>query len=180
MERNRLYIYPDVETLAAAFVCELSKSLHSSSDSIRPLNVALSGGSTPLVIFRQLQVTTKPEEWSGIHLYWGDERCVPPDDPQSNFGQAQSLLIGPLGIQEQQVHRIRGEMDPEQESGRYGRMLSQQLPVENGIPVFDWILLGLGEDGHTASIFPDQIELWNSEDPCVVAKHQTQLQHKLF
>lgn len=65
----------------------------------------------------------------------------------------------------------QGEEDPSEEAKRYGRLLHENLPVENGVPVFDWIFLGLGEDGHTASIFPDQIELWRSDDHCVVATH---------
>lgn len=171
MERNRLYIYPDPESVAAAFVCEFSRFLRNRSEMSRPLHVALSGGSTPLVIFRQLLEATGPEDWLGVHIYWGDERCVPPGDPQSNFGQAQGILIRPMGIPDHQVHRIRGEEDPEKESRRYGRILTDKLPLKNGIPVFDWIWLGLGEDGHTASIFPDQIELWKSDDSCVVATH---------
>lgn len=171
MDRNRLYIYPDVDTLAAAFVCEFSKFLVNRSENDTPLHVALSGGSTPLVIFRHLSEATRPEDWSGVHLYWGDERCVASADPQSNFGQAQKILIAPMGLQEDQVHRIVGEHDPDQESKRYGRFLTEMLPVENGIPVFDWIWLGLGEDGHTLSIFPDQIELWKSDEHSVITTH---------
>jgi 6-phosphogluconolactonase len=96
---------------------------------------------------------------------------VPPDDPHSNFGNAWRYLIDPLGIPKEQVHRIRGEEDPQEEAARYGQLLSDQLPVENGLPVFDWIWLGLGEDGHTASIFPNQIDLWNAKELCVVATH---------
>ena len=171
MQKRRHYIYPDPDSLIAAFVSEVSNFLEESSELERPVHLAVSGGSTPKSIFRYLAETTRKEDWSGVHLYWGDERCVPPGDIQSNYGSTKRELIDPLGISDQQVHRIRGEAEPASESERYGQQLMNQLPVENGLPVFDWVWLGLGEDGHTASIFPDQIELWNAETPCVVASH---------
>jgi len=170
-ERNQHFIYPDLNTLASALVCEFSKFLGSASHHQRPLHLALSGGSTPLAIYRKLRETIPREEWSDISIYWGDERCVHPENLQSNFGQARSILLEWLDLPGKQVYRIRGEADPVEEAARYGRLLKEKLPGENGIPVFDWILLGLGEDGHTASIFPGQIELWNSDDPCVVTSH---------
>ena len=69
------------------------------------------------------------------------------------------------------IHRIRGEDEPASEATRYGQLLMDRLPTEHGVPVFDWVWLGLGEDGHTASIFPHQISLWNAAEPCVVATH---------
>ncbi len=171
MMRRRHFIYPDSETLVGAFICEVSKFLKESAASERSIHIALSGGSTPLAILKQLKNATRREEWSNIHLYWGDERCVPPEDGQSNFGNANSLLFEPLGLTNEQVHRIRGEEDPESEAVRYGNLLMDKLPVLNGVPVFDWIWLGLGEDGHTASIFPDQINLWSAIKPCVVTTH---------
>jgi 6-phosphogluconolactonase len=169
MHRRRHYIYPDKDSLIAAFCCDVSSFLDESKNLDRPVHIALSGGSTPIAIFNQLAEVTRPEEWERIHLYWGDERCVAPWDEESNFGKAQKYLIDPLGLQEHQVHRIMGEEDPEGEAERYGALLREMLPVEYGLPVFDWIWLGVGEDGHTASIFPDQIELWKAESTCVVA-----------
>lgn len=171
MERRRHYIYPDKDTLVGAFVCEVNNFLQMTANFERDFHIALSGGATPLTIFRQLAETSKMEEWSNIHLYWGDERCVSPDDEQSNFGNAKETLINPLKISEHQVHRIRGEDEPSLEASRYGQLLLDQLPIENRVPVFDWIWLGLGTDGHTASIFPHELELWNAGEPCVVATH---------
>ena len=171
MKRRRHYIYPNRNELVAAFVCEVAKFLHSAAGSERPVHIALSGGATPLSIFSQLKDATRKEDWSKIHLYWGDERCVSPDDEQSNFGKAKDLLINPMEIPDDQVHRIRGEEDPKSEALRYGQLLMDRLPVENGIPIFDWIWLGLGEDGHTASIFPRQIKLWNAAESCAVSTH---------
>ncbi len=171
MNRHHHYIYPDTDTLAAAFVCEFSKALKSSADHGKLLHVALSGGSTPLLIFKQLRETTGTEGWSHARLYWGDERCVSPADPESNYGNARKSLIDALNLPGGNIFRMRGEDDPASEAVRYGEMLMENLPVENGVPVFDWIWLGLGEDGHTASLFPGKLELWNADGPCVVADH---------
>jgi 6-phosphogluconolactonase len=171
MHRRRHYIFPDLDTLAAAFVCDMNRFLSETGSIGKPVHVALSGGSTPLAVFRQLVNATRKEEWSHVHLYWGDERCVPAGDPQSNYGNTRKLFIEPVNFPDQQIHPIRGEDDPEEEAERYSRLLMEKLPVEKGFPVFDWIWLGMGEDGHTASIFPNQIELWKSDQPCVVTEH---------
>jgi 6-phosphogluconolactonase len=169
MQRQRNYIYPDKDSLVAAFVCEIQHYLKKASG--KPVHIALSGGSTPLAIFRQLALDTRAEEWTGVHLYWGDERCVPSGHPESNYGSAYRTMIEPLGLDGDRIHRILGEEDPEGEAERYGSLLKERLPLEGGFPVFDWVWLGLGTDGHTASIFPQQIDLWNSDTPCVVAEH---------
>ena len=171
MERKRNYIYPDKNTLVAAFVCEFSRTLQEFAEEGRQIHIALSGGSTPLSIFRQLAEQTSREEWSHVSLFWGDERCVPPGDPESNYGNAREMLLDPLGLDKDLIHRIRGEEEPHGEAERYGKELLKYLPSENGFPVFDWIWLGLGTDGHTASIFPHEIELWTSGSPCVVGHH---------
>jgi 6-phosphogluconolactonase len=171
MHRRRHYIYPDLDTLAAAFVCELNRFLQETRSLGRPVHIALSGGSTPLAVFRQMVVATWPEEWEHVHIWWGDERCVPSDDPESNYGNAKKILLDPLGISGDRIHPIRGEEDPDVEAVHYGKLLMDQLPMDNNLPVFDWIWLGLGEDGHTASIFPNQIELWKSDQPCAVGSH---------
>ncbi len=171
MERKRNYIYPEKESLTAAFVCEFLRTLRQYLDEGRQLHIALSGGSTPIAIFKQLAEQATPDNWSKVHLYWGDERCVPPSDPESNYGNAMKVLLKPLGLDKDQIHQIRGEEKPLGEAGRYGDLLMKQLPVENGFPVFDWIWLGLGTDGHTASIFPQRIELWTAGSPCIVSSH---------
>jgi 6-phosphogluconolactonase len=169
MERTRNYIYPDKDSLVAAFVREFQRSLKVYAEQGKPMHIALSGGSTPLAIFRQLAELTSREEWANVQLYWGDERCVPPANRESNYGNAWQSLLESLQLKPEQIHRIRGEENPAEEARRYGDLLRKHLPEENGFPVFDWIWLGLGEDGHTASIFPEQIELWTSGSPCIVA-----------
>jgi 6-phosphogluconolactonase len=171
MERKRNYIYPDLDTLAAAFACEFANQVREQLEEKNHMHIALSGGSTALPLFRQLVEQTTADDWSNVSLYWVDERCVPSDHPDSNYGMAKETLLEPLGLAQERIHRIMGEVDPSLEANRYGGELLKYLPNENGFPVFDWIWLGMGADGHTASIFPQQIELWTAGSPCVVSHH---------
>lgn len=133
---------------------------------------ALSGGKTPAKLFEHLEkkyVDRLP--WQKIHLWWGDERCVTPDHSESNYKQAFDLLISQVSIPEENIHRIHGENDPETEAGRYSKLIDSQLNMRGEWPVFDLIILGLGNDGHTASIFPYQIELFDYQRNCAVSEH---------
>jgi 6-phosphogluconolactonase len=139
------------------------------------LFVALSGGNTPMMFFKILSEFNEQKknkvDWKRIQFFWGDEHCVPPDHEDSNFGNANKVLFSVIDIPEGNVHRIQGENDPEAEAERYSKLMLQLVPSKNGIPIFDWVFLGVGEDGHTASIFPNQIELISSNKICMVAKH---------
>jgi len=126
MERKRNYIYPEKDSLTAAFVCEFLRTLRQYSNEGRPLHIALSGGSTPLAIFGQLAEQTIRADWSHVHLYWGDERCVPRDDPESNYGSVLKALLKPLGLDMAHIHPIRGEEKPLGEALRYGDLLLKQ------------------------------------------------------
>lgn len=179
MVRKRNYIYPDKDSLAAAFVCEFQRTLQEKAEEEKHVYIALSGGSTPIPIFRQLAEQTSREEWSDVTLFWTDERCVPPEHPESNYGQARANLLKPLGLDPDRIQRIRGEDEPLGEASRYGDSLLRTLPMENGFPVFDWIWLGLGTDGHTASIFPQHIELWTAGSPCIVSSHPETAQSRI-
>ena len=118
-------------------------------------HVALSGGSTPKPLFQNLAGKYRSQlDWPRVQLWWGDERCVPPDDKDSNFRMAREAMLDALKLPDSQVHRIRGEVaDRESEARRYADEL-RALPQENGFPVFDLMLQGMGTDGHTASLFP--------------------------
>ncbi len=135
-------------------------------------HVALSGGSTPKLIFDVLasEYGTKID-WSNIHFYWGDERCVPPSDEQSNYKMTVDHLFSKIAVPKENIHRVLGENDPLGEAMRYANLLEINLDRVAGVPQFDMVLLGMGDDGHTASIFPHEIQLWNSDDHCVVATH---------
>lgn len=120
--------------------------------------IALSGGSTPKVLYQSL---ASPEwrhrfDWARVVFFFGDERCVPPDHQESNYGMTQAVLFQPLGIKPEQIHRIRSELDdPAAAAQAYEQTLRQVTGGSpSGIPRLDIVLLGLGEDGHTASLFP--------------------------
>lgn len=144
------------------------------------VHIALSGGSTPKIVFDELAENFRPDiDWSKVHLYWGDERCVPPDDDESNYKMTDEHLLSKIDIPELNVHRIRGENGPEYEAERYSDFLDAVLWKTNGIPTFDLIILGIGDDGHTASIFPHEIELWYSGNYCEVAEHPESGQNRV-
>lgn len=151
---------------------EFSYQFQELTESQEKVHVALSGGSTPKVVFDYLAANFTDEiDWSKVYLYWGDERCVPPTDSESNYKMTVDHLISKVAIPAENIFRVLGENDPSEEAVRYGKLLDQQLPLANGIPQFDLVMLGMGDDGHTASIFPDSIQLWDSSHNCEVATH---------
>lgn len=136
------------------------------------VHIALSGGSTPKIVFDELALNFQKEiDWTNVHLYWGDERCVSPTDDESNYKMTVDHLISKIDIPKENIHRIKGENDPEYEAKRYADVLEGRLPKVAGIPQFDLLILGMGDDGHTASIFPQDIGLWHSQKFCEVAVH---------
>ena len=171
MNKPRHYIYPDIDSLVAAAVCELEKDIMRLFEQATHVNLCLSGGSTPIHLYRALVQANPDLDWGRVRFFWGDERCVPPGHEESNYGNAKSALLLPLGVPESNVFRIRGEEEPQVEANRYANILRQELPEIDGMPVFDWMFLGLGEDGHTLSIFPESIDLWDSPDLCLVTMH---------
>ncbi len=138
----------------------------------KAFDIALSGGNSPKGLFKKISKKYKDEiPWERIHLWWGDERCVSPDSEQSNYKMTVDYLLSNINIPEENIHRIHGEEEPEQEAKRYSKELEETLNSRGKDPVFDLIILGLGDDGHTASIFPDQIELFEYPENCAVAQH---------
>src|SRR5512137_2212408 len=118
---------------------------------------ALSGGKTPVALYRLLAKAPFASQipWARVHLFWGDERCVPLDHVDSNYRLVREMLLDHVPIPAANVHRIPAEMDPVEAAARYeGQLREFFAPHGDGLPVFDCILLGLGKDGHTASLFP--------------------------
>ncbi len=115
--------------------------------------IALAGGSTPKATYGLLaqHPYRAAVDWTRVHIYFGDERCVPPSDPQSNFRMASDALLDHVPIPRGQIHRMRGEDDPTQAAVSYANEMTREL---GEMPVFDCVLLGMGPDGHTASLFP--------------------------
>jgi 6-phosphogluconolactonase len=145
--------------------------------------VALSGGSTPRTLYGLLAGAPWREQvpWDKAHFFWGDERCVPPDHPASNYRLAQESLLSKVPLPARNIHRMPGEeADPQAGAARYAAELRQFFNLAAGSwPRFDLFLLGMGEDGHTASLFPGTAALGNRID-LVVALYVQELQtHRL-
>lgn len=174
------HIYDSPATLTKAYANHLQQLSAQVLENQETFSWALSGGNTPKLLFSILAKEYRESiPWNRIHIYWGDERCVAPDDEESNYFQAYKSLLRHIPIPQENIHRIKGENDPREEAIRYAEKLSKKLPSDKGWPVFDLIWLGLGTDGHTASIFPGQEHLFHSEKNCAVSTHPQTLQKRV-
>ena len=144
--------------------------------------VALSGGSTPKALYTRLALPAYAEQipWDRVHLFWGDERSVPPDHPESNYRMVQESLLSKINIPAEHVHRIAGEKEPKVAVAEYEAELKRFFKLAGGaLPRFDLIFLGLGEDGHTASLFPGSEALNDSEHLVAAAYVEKLKAHRL-
>ena len=134
----------------------------------RPVHISLSGGSTPKLLFKTLANAPYASQihWKNLHFWWGDERMVAPFHPESNYGEVQKLLFDHIDIPAQNIHRIRGENEANAELARF----QAELGAADFHGVFDWIILGMGADGHTASLFPNQTNFADN-NLAVIATH---------
>lgn len=157
-----LLILDDPLAVAEAAAALVGEKISSAVEERDIASLVLSGGSTPSAMFRLLAQPPYLDAfpWSSLHLFWADERLVAPDDPGSNFGQAQELLLQHVPIPDKNQHRMRGELLPQSAAADYTEQLwtwqqAHDSPAPHPWPRFDLVLLGLGGDGHTASLFPD-------------------------
>jgi 6-phosphogluconolactonase len=137
---------------AATFILEQSRKAIAERNEFR---IALAGGHTPAPVYAHIASETRDFRWESVRFTFGDERCVPPDDPQSNFNMARENLFVPASVPEKSILRMRGEIDPQIAAQQYVEQLDA-IAAERGESMYqhDLILLGLGDDGHTASLFP--------------------------
>jgi 6-phosphogluconolactonase len=152
-ERGELQVYRDSQAVARA-LADLFVSIGRMATAQRgSFHVALSGGNTPRAAYELIgrEPLSGELSWSDVFVYFGDERCVPPTDEQSNYRMAQRAFLDKVGIPRANVHRIAGEVDPGHAANEYATILRTDL---GDAPQFDLFLLGLGPDGHTASLFP--------------------------
>lgn len=150
-----LHVFADTSASCRALAQDM---VHWLQERPGDLHLALSGGNTPLRLYAILAGETRIP-WQRIHLWWVDERLLPPADPRSNYGAARSVLLDPLRLPLARIHRIHGERTPEQAAKDYDRELDH-LAGGASHPAFDLVLLGVGDDGHTASLFPDAEPEW--------------------
>lgn len=170
---ENIVISRDASVVARRVAQDLVAAARMAASGGRRFCVALSGGTTPRLLYQHLANPQLAKEvpWNHLEFFWGDERCVPPEADDSNYRMTREAMLDHVPVSPEQIHRIQGEAPPESEAKRYaGEILQVVPPPRDGLPRFDWVLLGMGDDGHTASLFPDQ-ELAHANDLCGVAKH---------
>lgn len=153
--KPEIRIFKNLEGLSQAaaqlFVDQAARSI---ADRDRFL-VALNGGSTPARLLQLLAMQfRKKVDWSRVEVFWGDERCVSPEDAESSYGQAWNLLLSHIPMPSLNIHRIKGELGPVEAAKDYALILKKFASPPLEWPRFDLVYLGMGEDGHTASLFP--------------------------
>jgi 6-phosphogluconolactonase len=161
-----IHQYTDLDALADATAQAIIARGNQAIAERGRYTLALSGGSTPKPVYKLLAERQEALDWSKVMLFWSDERTVPPNHPDSNYGMAHDALISHVRIP-CTVYRMRGELDPQQAAVEYEQTLRDVFPDEP-IPQFDVILLGMGDDGHTASLFP-HTEALNEREQLIVA-----------
>jgi len=162
----KTYPYPDdLSEAVKTFFIEIA------NDAIQQRGhflVALSGGGTPMLLYEKL--AREKMEWPRMHFFWGDERCVPVDDPGNNYGQAKKVWFDKISMTN--IHRINSDLQPVKAAAAYANTLKEFSEPSHDWPRFDLVLLGMGDDGHTASLFPGSPVDVDSPTLAVVADYQ--------
>ncbi|MCK9305741.1 MAG: 6-phosphogluconolactonase [Bacteroidales bacterium] len=164
-------IYPAAQDLTSLIEESVCKKRDLEGIDAR-FNLAISGGGSPAALFKLWREKYFDALfWESVELYWVDERCVPPDDKESNYGETKRALLDFISLKESSIHRIKGESDPETEASRYSSLVRKNLKQVNGYPGFDLIIAGIGTDGHTSSIFPGQNHLLSHPEPYTISRN---------
>jgi 6-phosphogluconolactonase len=160
-------IVPDPPSLAKRALEEFLQLASETLPKKHKFTVALAGGSTPRQMYSLLAI--QELDWSQVHIFWGDERCVSPDSPDSNYRMANEILLSHISLPDMNIHRIQGELPAEEAAREFETELN--LCFNNELPHFDLVLLGLGGDGHTASLFPGTPALFEKKRWVSVVHH---------
>ncbi len=182
-----LQVFDDAQAVAFAAANALVTRALDAIAARGRFSVALSGGATPLRFYASLAARIRSGApgatavaWDQVHVFWGDERAVPPEHSDSNYGAARGALLAQLRVPDANVHRIEGELDPGEAAATYEEVLRRQFGIRQGAwPVFDLIFLGLGPDLHTASLFPGSAALDERERLAVATWVRSQDAHRI-
>jgi 6-phosphogluconolactonase len=161
----KVEVLPNLDELAGAAAERIVLAGERAIADHNAFSLVLSGGSTPEKLYRLLadKRFRNRIDWSKVEIYFGDERCVPPEHADSNYRMANEALLSKVPLQLFNIHRMRGEIDPKEAAIEYGRMLKARF----GIGGADLTLLGMGDDGHTASLYPGTEALQEKEHRCM-------------
>ncbi len=172
--KPEIRIFSDIKTLSTAAAESVSKKIDKSLDEKDIFSMALSGGETPRLLYRYLGTKYRDRvDWQRVHIFWGDERFVPFNDPESNYRTAEKEFLSRVSIPSENIHPVDiHAKDSEAAAGLYEDLLRGFFPRQQigKSPSFDLVLLGLGEDGHTASLFPDSDALQEKDRWAVAVK----------
>lgn len=146
---SEVIVHADLATLVSGAAEFIAADAAEAVSKRGAFSIALSGGNTPKPVYERLATMTL--DWRRVHVFFGDERCVPPEDPRSNYHMAKAAMLDRVTIPPANVHRMRGEVEPDAAAASYAQELKSGLDADGR---FDLVLLGLGDDGHTASLFP--------------------------
>ncbi|MBT3515009.1 MAG: 6-phosphogluconolactonase [Nitrospina sp.] len=175
-------VFLDSESMAEEISTSWRGQIQHAEKTDDVFSVVLSGGTTASLVYRNL-ANLKPLEskyWERVHIFWADERCVPPEHEESNYLNIQRTFLSDIQVPEKNIHRIRGEKDPFNESLRYEKEIINHLALRKDEQnLFDWVLLGIGFDGHTASLFPGQKSLLDVQNLCAVVEHPVTGQNRI-
>lgn len=181
MAEPQLIILDDAQSL---YVHAAEEIVHFAGEAVcthGEFSLCLSGGSTPAATYELMAERFRLSvDWKEVQFFWGDERCVPPQDPASNFGMANRTMLSRLGLRPDQIHRIRGEEPPEQAARDYEEELRSCFGLDEGeFPRFNLMLLGLGDNVHTASLFPGIPALHERERIAVAVEVEAPQPHRV-
>lgn len=173
--RIQYFVEPDATALARRAARHFAEKAATAAKERGQVRIAISGGSTPKAAFSLLADPEQPFRaqmpWQKLELWWVDERCVPPDDADSNYRMTREAMLDLVPVRPEQIHRMEGELPPDEAAARYEAGLRSGFQLEGAeVPHFDLIALGMGPDGHTASLFPHTQAL-REMDRLVVANH---------
>ena len=168
-----LRVFHNLELMAKKISFELKGCADQAEKDGNIFSIVLSGGSSGTRLYGEFAKRSFVDKipWHIVHLFWADERCVSPESEESNYGTCRSILLDHISIPKENIHRIRGEGDPLKESVRYAREIQNHVEFRKRQPnLFDWVFLGVGADGHTASLFSGHDSL-GSSNLCEMVRH---------
>ena len=168
-----LRVFHNLELMAKEISFELKVYADQAEKDGNIFSIVLSGGSSGTRLYGEFVKWSSVDKipWHIVHFFWADERCVYPENEESNYGTCRSILLDHISIPKENIHRIRGEGDPLKESVRYAREIQNHMEFRKKQPnLFDWVFLGVGADGHTASLFSGHDSL-NSSNLCEMVRH---------
>ncbi len=169
---TRLTTCADAEAVAARAAADIARALEHVCAERGAAHIALSGGTTPKRTYQLL--AEQPVDWAAVHVWFADERCVGPDDAESNYRLAAETLLAGAEIAPERIHRMRGELGPEEGARQYALELSLEAPASaEEMALLDLVVLGIGPDGHVASLFPGAATLDAGEHALCLGVHDS-------